>query len=417
MIIQEEIVIVGGGIAGLATALALKRVGFQARVLEQNPELRAGGSALTLAPNAWFALRALGIDDKLKPLYQPIQESLVTNLDSGAIQEAKFAGTQDNRENAGVRSVHRKVLLEALAEELPPDAIRFSSKLISIKSETLQDSSKVTVLHLEDGTVIQAKVVIGCDGVHSAVAQWLGLSQPLNSGRWAVRGLAVYPEGHGLDHGVKQYLSGGTRAGALTINSKEIYWFVVTYSSLEKDISTNPELLLEEVSKNLAKGFPSEFLNVVKHTDRSSLSWVPLLFRAPWNIAFGNAYSGGVTVAGDAMHPMTPDLGQGGCSALEDAVILARCISQAHLTAATDRHWLEKALKRYVEARRWRVTWLVAGAWFAGWVQQGGGGGQEWWSVLARWFRDRFYYPFILPRTRNLISGDCGDLILSDKRD
>jgi 2-polyprenyl-6-methoxyphenol hydroxylase-like FAD-dependent oxidoreductase len=72
MMTDEEIVIVGGGIAGLATALALKRVGFQARVLERNPELRAGGTALTLLPNAWLALRALGVDHKLKSIYQSI---------------------------------------------------------------------------------------------------------------------------------------------------------------------------------------------------------------------------------------------------------------------------------------------------------------------------------------------------------
>jgi hypothetical protein len=59
-----------------------------------------------------------------------------------------------------VRYVQRKVLLKALAEELPPDTIRLSSKLISIKSETLEDSSKVTDLHLDDGTIIKAKVII-----------------------------------------------------------------------------------------------------------------------------------------------------------------------------------------------------------------------------------------------------------------
>jgi hypothetical protein len=62
------------------------------------------------------------------------------------------------REDVTVRAVHRKALLEALAEELPPDTIRFSSKLASISSDTLEDSSKATFLHLEDGTIIKAKV-------------------------------------------------------------------------------------------------------------------------------------------------------------------------------------------------------------------------------------------------------------------
>jgi heterodisulfide reductase subunit A-like polyferredoxin len=74
MVEEEEIVIVGGGIAGLATALALSRVGMSARVLERYPELRATGAALTLFPNAWFALRALGVDRKLTSVYNTVKK-------------------------------------------------------------------------------------------------------------------------------------------------------------------------------------------------------------------------------------------------------------------------------------------------------------------------------------------------------
>jgi heterodisulfide reductase subunit A-like polyferredoxin len=74
MVEEEEIVIVGGGIAGLATALALSRVGMSARVLERYPELRATGAALTLFPNAWFALRALGVDSKLTSVYNTVKK-------------------------------------------------------------------------------------------------------------------------------------------------------------------------------------------------------------------------------------------------------------------------------------------------------------------------------------------------------
>jgi 2-polyprenyl-6-methoxyphenol hydroxylase-like FAD-dependent oxidoreductase len=115
----------------------------------------------------------------------------------------------------------------------------------------------------------------------------------------------------------------------------------------QQDISRRPELVMKEVTNNLAKDFPSDFLTVAKHTDLSTLAWGPLRFRAPWKVAFGKAQNSNVTVAGDAMHPMTPDIGQGGCSALEDAVVLARTFSQAHTMAAEDKQWVEKGLKRY----------------------------------------------------------------------
>ncbi|KAJ4761622.1 FAD/NAD(P)-binding oxidoreductase family protein [Rhynchospora pubera] len=412
MVENEEIVIVGGGIAGLATAVALKRVGFQARVLERHHELRAGGTALGLAPNAWYALRALGVDSKLTSTHQNFTKTVVTNLETGDTQVMGFPMKKDRGDDIGARYVQRKTLLKALAEELPPDTIRFSSKLISIKSETLQDSSKVTALHLDDGSIIKSKVVIGCDGVHSAVAQWLGLSQPLNSGRSAAYGLAVFPEDHGFEMlVVRMYLGGSVRAGFIPLNSKEVYWFFLhKSSSFEQDISMSPELILKEVTDNLAKDFPSDFLLVAKHTDLSTLAWGPLRFRAPWNVAFGRTQNGNVTVAGDAMHPMTPDIGQGGCSALEDAVILARCLKQAHATATESQCWVENALKRYVDERRWRAACMVAGSWLSGMVQQGGCGDQQWWSRATRWFRDRFLYKFVLPKLVNFVWTDCGDL-------
>ncbi|XP_078172515.1 monooxygenase 2-like [Carex rostrata] len=411
MVENAEIVIVGGGIAGLATAVALKRVGFQAQVLERHQELRAGGTALGLAPNAWFALRALRVDHKLTNAYQIFTKALTTNLETGVSQEMVLPMKKDRGDDIGVRYVKREDLLKALAEELPPDTIRFSSKLISIKSETLEDSSKVTALHLDNGTIIKAKVVIGCDGVHSAVAQWLGLSQPLNSGRLAAYGLSVFPEDHGFEMMVWQYLGVGIRAGFIPLNSRELYWFFLhDSSSLEQDASRSPEMILKEITDNLAKGFPSEFLTVAKRTDLSTLAWGPLRFRVPWNVALGRVQDGNVTVAGDAMHPMTPDLGQGGCSALEDAVVLAQCLSQSHTSAANDKQWVEKGLKRYVDERKWRVTGLIAGSWLSGWVQQSGCGEQKWWSGATRWFRDRCLYRFVLPWLADLGWKDCGDL-------
>ena len=73
------------------------------------------------------------------------------------------------------------------------------------------------------------QVLIGCDGVHSVVASWLGLAAPVHSGRSAVRGLAVYPEGHGLQE-VHQFVGAGMRAGVVPITDKDVYWFFTSSS-------------------------------------------------------------------------------------------------------------------------------------------------------------------------------------------
>ncbi|EXB36910.1 3-hydroxybenzoate 6-hydroxylase 1 [Morus notabilis] len=384
MEIVEEVVIVGAGIAGLATAVALKRVGIKALILERSDGLRATGAALTLFPNAWRALDALGVSHKLTPIY----------------------GHSKGDDGSGPRSVHRKALLEALAEELPTESICFSSKLGAIKTITNEGSS-IAVVHMEDGSVIKAKVLIGCDGVHSVVASWLGLAAPVLSGRSAVRGLAVFPQGHGVKHEIHQFVGAGRRAGIVPLTDKDIYWFFTCSSPATgtDHLAGDPELIQREVIENYAKDLPELYLDIVKHSDLSTLTWAPLMFRQPWNVAFGNLSKQNVTVAGDAMHPMTPDLGQGGCSALEDAVALGRHIGTSFIqNGRLVPGEIAGALGNYVEERRWRAAWLITGSYLSGWVQQGGSS----WAV--KFFRDAIFYRFLYQKIVGVMHYDCGKL-------
>ncbi|KDP35312.1 hypothetical protein JCGZ_09471 [Jatropha curcas] len=395
---MEDVVIVGAGIAGLATAVALKRVGVRSLVLERSEGLRATGAALTLFPNAWLALDALGVSQKLTSLYNPIQRGCTTNVVTGAVYNNVLTGIN------GPRSVHRKALLEALAEELPADSIRFSSNFTAIEEQE-QGGSSIVVVHLEDGTTIKSKVLIGCDGVHSVVANRLGLSAPIHSGRSAVRGLAIFPQGHGFNDEAKQFLNAGKRAGLIPLNEKEIYWFLTGLEG--ENMVREPEQIQKEIINKYAKDFPSIYLDVVQHSDLSTLSWAPLILRQPWNVIFGNLSKGNITVAGDAMHPMTPDLGQGGCSALEDAVVLGRhigesCIRNNGRLVSND---MAGAINGYVRERRWRVAGLITGSYLSGWIQQGG---SQWWM---KFLRDAVFLRFLLPKVFNLAhSYDCGTL-------
>ncbi|KAA8546964.1 hypothetical protein F0562_003393 [Nyssa sinensis] len=399
----EDVVVVGAGIAGLAVAVALKRVGIGALVLERSEELRATGAALTLFPNAWVALAALGVAHKLTSVYAPCTRGFMTNVSSGVIQDVSMTGKASA---AAPRSVHRKALLEALAEELPINTIRFSSKLTSVEAHKQDDGSSISIIHLKDGTVVKAKVLIGCDGVHSVVARWLGLRAPVNSGRSAMRGLAVFPEGHGLQHEIQQFVDVGKRGGFVPLTDKELYWFLVCKSTSKgQDMGGKPELIRREVTGNVAKDFPPIYLDVVGHSDPSTLTWSPLLFRLPWDVIFGNACKGTITVAGDALHPMTPDLGQGGCAALEDAVILGRHIGESFIRfGRLVPQETAKAIESYVKERRWRVSLLIAASYLSGWMQQDGSG----W--LMKFFRELIFNRLLYSRIIDAVRYDCGKL-------
>ncbi|CAL1373972.1 unnamed protein product [Linum trigynum] len=398
--IMEEVVIVGAGIAGLATALALQRVGIRALVLEKAECLRTTGSALNLFPNAWIALDALGVSHKLTPLYRPLTTGSITDVATGAVRQISLTGAFLGKRE-GPRPVHRKKLLEALAEELPPGSIRFSSQLDSIETRTEKDA----VVHLKDGTTIKSKVLIGCDGLHSVVAEWLGLWAPIHSGRSAARGLSVFPQGHGLGSSVQQFLDVGKRAGVVPLNDNEVYWFI----TCQGDHKTyDPITIQKEVVEHHASNFPSIYLDVVRHSDLSSLSWAPLMLRNPWNIIVGNVSRGNVTVAGDAMHPMTPDLGQGGCCALEDAVVLGRHIGNSFMANGGKSLVAEemgRVLGAYVKERKWRAAGMVTGSYVSGWVQQSSGG-RNWWRQLLR----VVFYAYLFVMLGRHIKYDCGKL-------
>ncbi|KAK9949998.1 hypothetical protein M0R45_005505 [Rubus argutus] len=399
----EDVVIVGAGIAGLATAVALKRAGIEALVLERSEGLRTTGTAVTLAPNAWLALDALGVSHKLAS-YTPILKGYVTDLDTVDVREISF--TRANGDTVGPKSVHRQALLEALADELPVHSIRFSSKISAIETQQHEGSS-IAIVHMENGTVIKAKVLIGCDGVHSVVSRWLGLGEPVLSGRSAVRGLAVYPQGHGLGHNFQQFVGLGRRAGMVALTDKEIYWFFSCTSPSEgTSLAKDPKDIQKEVLEKYAKDLPHLYTDVVQHSNLSTLSWAPLMFRYPWHVVFGNLSKQNITVAGDAMHPMTPDLGQGGCQALEDAVILGRHIGTSFVQngRVLVPKEMSEVLGKYVEERRWRVALLIMGSYLSGWVQQSGSG----W--VMKFLRGAIFYKFIFPKLVRFIRYDCGKL-------
>ncbi|KAG9444270.1 hypothetical protein H6P81_015610 [Aristolochia fimbriata] len=403
----EEVVIVGGGIAGLATAVALHRVGVRCLVLEKAQELRATGGGIILFRNAWRALEALGVAHSLSSLCTPsFSRGRITHV-VGGVTRSTHAHSYGS--GAEIRVVHRKTLLMVLAKELPQGTIRFSSHLTSMETKTVS-KTRIVLLHLQDGSVIHAKAVIGCDGIHSVVAQWLGLSSPIYDGRRAIRGLASSPQFHDLNMEGHQIVGEGVRAGVAPISESQVHWFIVHKASARADHSEDPKQVQQDIMENLAKGFPSLFLDIVQNTDLTTVTCSALSFRAPWNLIFGPSCKGNVTVAGDALHPMTSDLGQGGCVALEDAVVLAQKIAALTRRQGEEDailmmdHSVGEAFQRYVKERKWRLAWVITGSFLTGWIQTSGTG----WFV--RLVREKIFLKFLYPRILKVSYYDCGKL-------
>ncbi|OMO74540.1 hypothetical protein CCACVL1_16626 [Corchorus capsularis] len=385
MEIVEDAVIVGAGIAGLTTSLGLHRMGIRSLVLESSDRLRTTGFAFTTWNNAWKALDAIGIGESLRQQHQLAQGILVTSTFlEKPTAEVSFKGHE-------IRCLQRKLLLETLANQLPSGTIRFSSKVVSIEEE----SGFFKRLHLADGAIIKTKALIGCDGVNSVVAKWLGFEKPVFTGRSAIRGCAKFEGGHGFGPKFRQFVGKGVRSGFLPCDDDTVFWFMTwTPSTKEEELEEDPAKL-KQFAMNKLQDTSDEMKSVMEKTSLDGIVSSPLRYRRPWEILWGNISKGNVCVAGDALHPMTPDLGQGGCCALEDGVILARCLAQALLKSSAgeeeeiDEHKrIEMGLKNFAQERRWRSFDLVSTAYMVGFIQQNNG-------KMMNFFRDKFLSKFL----------------------
>lgn len=329
-------VIVGGGIGGLATAVALARRGWEVEVLERAAAFTEVGAGLSLWLNGLRALDALGVGQSVRERARPAGQAGIRDASgrwlSRAGQEAQ-AGP-----DGPVAMIHRADLLAVLHAAVPAGSLRNAVTVSQARADG-------TVVHSEGES--RADLLVGADGIRSVVRAsiWPDAAAPRYAGytAWRIVTPAV-PVG-----GSSESWGSGERFGYAPLPDGRVYCFAVA---------------------NAPEGAPDAGLAGLRRRFSGWHSPIPALLdaAAPDAVLHDDLYelpplrsftAGRAALAGDAAHAMTPNLGQGACQALEDAVVLAKCLDGNGGLDAYDR--LRRKRTQMISRRAHRIG--VVGQW------------------------------------------------------
>ncbi len=314
------VLVVGGGIGGLTTALALSRKGIPVQVLEQAPEFKEIGAGIQLGPNVFRMFEVLGLTDAIFR-WAAFPESLEMrdSMTGESVVEMRIDGMH-GRYRAPYGVIHRADLLDRIH-----DACRASNLielLPSRKVVSIEDSGTSVTVHTENGETYTGAALIGCDGLWSTVRQHVvGDGKPVVSGHIAYRAVlptADWPKEYRLPKMII-WCGDKTHLVHYPLRRGELFNLVVVFHSNRYeegwDSYGDPAELHERFSDKC------EPVRTLLGKVNAWKMWV-LCDRPPiktWS-------KGRITLLGDAAHPMLQYLAQGACMAIEDAVCLANQI-------------------------------------------------------------------------------------------
>ena len=317
MVSSCRIAVVGGGLAGLAAANALKTFGIATEVFEAASALGEIGAAVNASPQAVKALQAIGVGDKIAAVGHLSPGIYTRNMQTGEFLEFNDRFKTAERYGAPYYSFHRADLLDSLASGLDHSTIHLGHRLTG-----LEEDSDHVALAFANGARVKADFVIGADGVRSVIRRALyGEDNPTYTGQMVWRALlngSDVPEDVLAPMGHTQWVGPGCHFIAYYIRNKKLVNIVTQQDTdqwVEEGWSTRGDT--EEMRSSFPDPEPrlANLLSLVTECSKWGL------FTRPLTQNWGRDR---IELIGDAAHAMLPNAGQGACQAFEDAYILGR---------------------------------------------------------------------------------------------
>lgn len=307
---MKKIIIVGGGIGGAATALALHQAGFEPVVYERAHALQEVGAGIALWANATHILQQLGL------LREAMQVGcLTTNYQFNSQQGQELVNIPVDGFELPVLGIHRAELHQLLWRNLTHEKLVLGQTFERFE----QDGNQVRA-YFTSGLTVEGDALIGADGLRSRVrAALLGDYPPTYRHFKTWRGLTDYVPNRYRPGYIQEFLGAGKGFGLMRLGKERMYWYAAAVApEAQPDAAIGRKQELEQMFQNWFPSIP----DLIAATDEADILTTDLYDRPatrPWS-------QQNVTLVGDAAHPMLPTMGQGACTALEDAWVVAQCL-------------------------------------------------------------------------------------------
>jgi 2-polyprenyl-6-methoxyphenol hydroxylase-like FAD-dependent oxidoreductase len=331
-------IIIGGGIAGLTAAIAMQRLGTRLKVYESAPEIKPLGAGIWMAPNAMQVFHRLGVADKINAGGVPLNNIQV--VDDG-MRPIMRTNQERVRQKFGctTTAIRRSGLQEILLSEIDPGDVLLSKTCVSITEE----DDNLTV-NFSDGTSVKAGFVIAADGIHSAVREQIFPGVKFaGTGHIVWRGISAINLKHKYKKAIMEAWAHGVRFGFSEIADGMVDWFVVEKGGPATLQREGLKERLQDIFKNFAYPLP----DILQAADEQKMIRNEITDFDPipkWS-------KRNICLIGDAAHASTPYMGQGGCQAVEDAYVIAKCLHEENN--------VERAFEKMQQLRRKKALHIV----------------------------------------------------------